>query len=99
MTLKAHFCLFSSKAKPGNGKSMPMFVLDTSSSEKNEVEEPRYRFFSQVIICVFERSGCHFHDGFECRLNPADVVPLTSIRAVELRKIPKSKHKSASEAN
>ena len=56
-------------------------------------------FRSGVVICVFERSGCHFHDGHECRLNPADVVPLTSIRAVELRKIPKSKHKSALEAN
>ena len=70
-----------------------------AKNEQNEVEEPKYRFFSQVVICVFERSGYHFHDGFECRMNPADAVPLTSIRAVELRKIPKSKHKSASEAN
>ena len=73
--------------------------LDTRSSEKNVVEESEYRFFSQIIICVFERSGCHFHDGHECRLNPADVGPLTSIRAVELRKILKSKHKSVLEAN
>ena len=54
--------------------------LDTGSSEKNEVEESKYRFFSQVIIRVFERSGFHFHNGCECRLNLADVVPLTSIR-------------------
>ena len=67
--------------------------LDTRSSEKNEVEESKYRFLSQVIICVFERSGFPFHDGCECRLNPADVAPRISIRAVDLRKIPKSKHK------
>ena len=74
MTLKVHFRLFSSKSKPGNGKSRQR------SSEKNEVEESKYRFFSQVIIRVFERSGFHFHNGCECRLNLADVVPLTSIR-------------------
>ena len=69
-----HFRLFSSKSKPGNGKSRHKI------SEKNEVEESKVLFFSQVIICVFERSGFHFHNGCECRLNLADVVPLTSIR-------------------
>ena len=58
MTLKVHFRLFSSRAKPGNGKSRPMFVLDTSSSEKNKVEEKKMRLrhqgigFSPKLLCV-----------------------------------------------